>query len=132
MRHIPENYNWAKSGIYLVRGRSWKVRRSLSDTTIAETVLVHDIKVRFEAGWGELAGNLTIDRTRVAVLVYDSHQVDDLMARRLLEEAFDAFAAAIAAALADENRREERNTAKEKVKADRTAAKVAEAIRKLR
>jgi hypothetical protein len=131
MRHIPDNYNWAKPGIYTVRGRGWKVRRTSSDTTIAETVLVHGIKIRFEAGDGELAGNLTIDRIRVAVLVHDSHQVADLMARGLVEEAFEAISAAVEATVAEEARREEHSAAKENAKAARAEAKAAEALKKL-
>ena len=131
MQRIPDNYNWAKPGTYPVHGHSWKVSKSLYDTTIAQTV-VNGMKVRFEAAWGDGAGNLTIDQTRIAIYVYDATQISDLAARALVEEAFDALAAAIAVTVAQEATREAGRLAKEQVAKSKADAKAAEATRKLR
>jgi hypothetical protein len=133
MQRIPDNYNWAKPGTYPVRGHNWKVSKSLSDTTIAQTV-VNGMKVRFEAAWGDRAGNLTIDQTRIAILVYDATQIAEPQkaARALVEEAFDALAAAIAVTVSQEASREARSAAKEQAAKSQADAKVAEVTRKLR
>jgi hypothetical protein len=131
MRRIPENYNWAKPGTYPIRGHSWKVSKSLSDTTIAQTV-VNGVKVRFEAAWGDGAGNLTLDRTQVATLLYDADQISGSALRVLVEDAFDAFAAAIAVTVSQEASSSARSAAKEQAAKSKADARAAEVTRKLR